>query len=180
MAFLNEVFTIMLTYLGVVVLMFLALNIFTSGWLSKFLRVKMSRGKKILVQVNTVTQDYHRLGIIQEGFLVFKDRNKEERRIKISRDSIYRSKGVDNVDVDDEKNVVMQRDYKSVEGFDASKFNNLYIRALYKPSLRDNKEQIMFFIMIGVALLVLAAAYFGYKNNALLMQIIANMPKAVI
>lgn len=179
MGFYQEVGVIILSYLGVMVLMLGALAWMTAGFLFPFLKVKMSRGKLVLVQVNTITQDYHRPGRIDTGFLIFKDRNKEERRIKVPRESIYRSKGINMVDVDDEKSAVMLRDYSAVSGFDGAKYNDLYLRALYKPTMFDRKEKIMLGILVIVGVLVLGALYLGYQNNELLLSLTAS-PAQVI
>lgn len=146
--FLQQMLMIMGSYIGIVLLAFGILGWMMAGLLMPYLKVKTSRGKLILVKVKSITQDYYKPGKIDKGFLIFKDKAKDERRIKIPQGAIYRSMGVNVIDVDDEKNAINKIDYSVAEGFDATKYNDLYLRALYKPSLFDKKEQILLALVV--------------------------------
>lgn len=140
------------SYIGVIALTFGALQFFSVGFLFSWLRVKTSRGKKILVKVKGRTQDYYVAGKIDQGFLSYKDNAKNKRRVKLPRDCLYRSIGVHIVDVDEETNAVLKLNYDSVSGFDAIKFDSLFVRALYKPVVFDGKEKTILMILIALAI----------------------------
>lgn len=129
---------------------------FQAGLFGAYLKVKMSRGKKLLVRVLHPVQSYFVAGSLDEGFLVFKDRQRNERRIKFQPGCIDRACGVFWTQVDDEKNCMVQRiDGKAIDGFDAVKYDELYKRALYAPNTVDNR--IALFTLIGVILVLVIA-----------------------
>lgn len=198
-SFFKEVMLYMASYTGIVFVAFAILAWMMSGLLWPYLRTKLSRGKFVLVKVKTVTQDYFRPGKLDKGFLVFKDRAKEERRISIPTELIYeepdgeggtlerkvpakvlyRSMGVNVVDVDDERNAINTIDYTPVTGFDGVKYNDLYIRALYKPNLFDKKEKVMLALIVIIFVVVIIEAFLLYDLSskvAALGQISAPVP----
>ena len=66
---------------------------------------------------------------------------------------IYRSIGVNCIEVDDIKNAVVKKDFSTAEGYDAHKFDNLLVRALYKPAVNENMqkiERVLLFIALAV------------------------------
>jgi hypothetical protein len=154
----------MTMYYGIV---FLLAVIVTSalfkGFFWQYVRVRSSLGRLVLIKLRAVNRDHFKVGKIEEGFLVFKFK-KEFRRLAVTDSaSMYRSLGVTWIDVDEEKNAIVRPDFSVISGFDAEKFNSLFLRALYKPSLSQNYEII---ILIGVGLvflLVIASLYLMYK-----------------
>lgn len=125
---------------------------FFRGLFLTFFRVKYSRGKYLIVKVRDLIRPYYKIGYIDDGeWLVFKDKKKEQKRILIkSKSSIYRDLGVEWIEVDPEKNVLVEwgEIFKAVEGHDANKTDSLLTRALYKPSLVDQKLKIILIIVI--------------------------------
>lgn len=148
-------------YILIIVATIFLFNWWSVGFFTTWIRVKTSRGKKVLVRVNTIVQDYYRVGVISEGFLLYKNKMKEDKRISLNSNDnpIHRSMGVSIVYVDDEKNCVITADFKSVSGFDAVKFQDLYLRALYKPLMLDNNTKILIFMLV---ILMLGLAFVGY------------------
>lgn len=173
MAFISELLMIVASYLGVFILTVIAINWLLGGLFAPYVKVRGSRGKLVLVKVKNMVSDYFRTGTVEERFLVFKDRKKEVRRIVLpaQKMSIYRSLGVSCIDIDDEKNAVVIYDNTLVIGFDAVKFNDLYTRALFKPSLVDNKMMILIILgvvnFIGICVLGLLI----YQDHKLLVNI---------
>lgn len=174
------------SYIGVIGLTIGALQFFSAGFLLTWLKVKTSRGKKILVKIKGITQDYYRHGKIEQSFLYFKDNNKEARRIKIPTDNnkiyVYRSIGVNNVYVDDDSNAVLSVDLEGMSGFDAVKYSELYVRALYKPNVFDSKEKVMLYIMIaciiGIVVLGFLLVQQGEQITELLSKVGSPVPIA--
>jgi hypothetical protein len=83
----------------------------------------------------------------------------------ISAEDIYRDMGVFFVEIDAETNSILRPNLEGVEGFDAEKWNSLYLRALYRPTLLDQKTQIML-ILCGITLLLLIfTLFFTYQVN---------------
>lgn len=175
--FWSELLTIIGSYIAVILLFFVGTNFFSAGFFFTWLKVKLSRGKKILVTVRTITQDYHSAGIIDKGFLVFKDKGKEERRINLPENCIFKGMGVNRCVVDDEKNCVLVRDLKGVGGFDAVKYNDLYIRALYKPAIFDSKEKILLAVVIVTLIAVGLVGFLVYTQTGRIDQVLQLLGK---
>lgn len=156
----NEVVVVMLAYLGVFILALLVINFLMTGFFFTYMRVKGSRGAKILTNVVTVSRNYYRVGFIDNGFFVYKDANKHEKRMKIPEKHpiFYRSLNVTCVNVNEERNIFVQPNGEEVSGFDAEKYNNLYVRTLYRPELLDPKQQLMFFLTIANSIMLVIVA----------------------
>lgn len=177
----NEFTSLMLTYLsiylGVVLLCLAAINFFMGGVFFPWLKVKTSRGKLVLVRVHTIVQDYYKPGMIDKGFLIFKDKVKEERRISVSDGAIYRGMGVNNLNVDDETNAVIKNDFTTVSGFDAVKYSNLYERALTRPDSIAKELKIILILLVLVLLGVAACLYIGFDLSDKVTAL-SNVPVA--
>lgn len=157
---------IVFSYLAVFVLCFLVVAFLLRGFFIPYLRVKGSRGKDILVKVKEPLGNYYRVGKVNESMLLYKDRAKNEKRISLDSKGIYRSIGVTCVDVDPLTNAVVDQQelWTGVPGFDADRFNSLYLRALYRPSILDQKTQAMLIIIIIIGVLMLVSLFMSYQN----------------
>lgn len=157
MALPSEFLVIVGSYVGVFLLSTFVFNFLMAGFLKTYLIVKGSRGAKVLVQVFTVSRTYYKAGYVDNGFLVYKDAKKNEKRLSIPEDInvFYRSLNVTCISVDEEKNTIILPSGKGVNGFDAEKMNNLYLRTLYRPEIQSPKEQLMFVLTIVNSLLAL-------------------------
>jgi hypothetical protein len=165
----NEIVQIMISYVAII---FLAIGIvqwLTAGFFFVFMKVRASQGRKVLVKVKSVTDWYFKAGLVSEGFLVYKARGqKEKKRIPLDKEQkiIFRSMSVWNLMIDEETNAFLTPDgLKAIDSFDAEKYEQLNIRALYKPALMDQNEKIMLG-MIAVALLAsVVSAFLVFKSG---------------
>jgi len=148
----------MLTF-GILLGIFFGLtNFFTNGFITTFLRIKASRGKKVLVKIRGRVHDYFKIGESKDGFLIYRDLKKQTRTISLPNSSIYRCLNVYWVDVDEEKNAVVDHDFNIVSGFDAVKWNYYLEQALNKPNMNnDNTILIVVLILAGFTLLLAIA-----------------------
>lgn len=147
-------------------LVFFLINFLLGGIMMPFLKVKASRGKKLLVRVINPIHDYFRIGEIDEGFLVFKDRKKNTRRIYMQPGCVYRAATIHWVEIDDEKNCIYDRKGNQVSGFDAVKFDDLLKRALYKPAiLGDNMMKIMLILLVFSLVLIAGVGILVFRMN---------------
>jgi hypothetical protein len=143
-------------------------DFFTGGFLYKWLVVKFSRGRKVLVRVHTLIDPYFRVGKIDEGFLVYKNKAKTQKRICITNESTYRCYTVNCIDTDDEKNCIIKLSGTGISGFEAGKYDDLYVRALYKPSIDDKKAQLVLILLIVI---IIGIAVSIFININLLDQV---------
>ena len=149
------------------------------GFLRPFMEVKRSRGGKILIRVRTTVADYFRAGRIEEGFLIFKDRQKNIRRIPMVPGVVSRAATVFWVEVDDEKNCCFKRDSAdAVSTYDPVKVDNLLVRAMMRPAAMDALLKIVLLLLIVAIVGVLVVAFLTYKNGTALQAIQAGMQAA--
>lgn len=175
----NDILIVMIGYIisflfGVGLLWF-----FMSDFMTAFLKVKASRGKLILVKLRSSVRDYYRVGKLDDEMLVFKDDNKNTRRINMHKAALYRTLNVNCVDIDEESNCMISRDYEVLNGHDAKKINNLFVRALTKPQTLSKTDQIIMF-MLGAAILgILLTLFFVYNImtglDELALQAVSNV-----
>lgn len=146
-------------FFGIVLIGFLL-----RGFLITYLRVRFSNGKFIMVKVRDLIKPYYVVGKIDEAFLVYKDKNKNKKRIKIIREQIYNDMKINIIEVDPVSNSAIDFStvFKAVSGYDADKLNSLYLRALYRPTILDQKTQIIMVLCGVAAILSLISIIIGY------------------
>lgn len=140
-------------------------NFFTKGFLVTYLRVKASRGKKVLVRIFAVTGKYYVIGTIRGTALTFKDRYKVKKTYSnISKNTVYDEMGIKIVDNDEVTGALIdQTDFNAVPGSDGEKTDNLITRALEKPVLQDKKE-IIILALVVVCLIGIAGCIYMIYN----------------
>lgn len=154
-------------YYGVVfVLVLFLVSFLERGFFWKFLKVRVSFGRLIMVKIRSLNRDYFAVGKMQEGFLLFKTPEGYKRISLENREAFYRCLGANWLDIDEKTNNVSNTDYKVLEGYDAIKYNNLYLRALYKPTIAETKEKIILGAIIIMGLIIVAVAFFVYNMSA--------------
>lgn len=160
-----------ISYVAVFVLTIFCVAFFQNGFFGQYFKAKSSRGKKLLIKVRTKLGHYYKTGVINEGFLHYKDRGKEEHTVDVKDGMIYRSLGVNCIDVDEATNKAIDHtDQKEVTGFDAVRFDAHIKRALQKPSLIDKKWQILIALVIVLLLVSLAGVYFNYRTYSIVSE----------
>ena len=155
----NEILMVMGSYCVVIILGFMIIAWLQAGFLMPFLKVKMSRGKKILVKVRKTTGTDFVAADEIEGLLVFKY-FKEQMRLSNYKKGIYRSFNLNCVDVEPEKWAVITVDFEAVSTNEPNKTDSLIERGIMKPhKIRQN--EIVLIILLIVA--VIGIVYIGYK-----------------
>lgn len=155
----------LISYTVVLIIAFGLIAFLQRGFFWSWMRVKTSYGRLVLIKVRTLTTEIYRVGEIKEGTLNYTIYKHKRMINNITPDCIYRNISVNCIDVDDEKNAVMRRDYSAVSGFDAIKQADYIERAEKKPVLNDTEQQlkILLIIVIVVGGLVLIGLFFNYQ-----------------
>jgi len=145
--------------LGIGILVFLQ-----RGFLLKFLRVKASLGKLVLIRVRQVNHwDYH-VGNWNEQDLIFGGKKGKKRINNIKNEHLYRSLGINWVDLDGKVWAILPpASTEAVGGFDPEKQESLVTRALYAPPMEDLKNKIVLVLIVLAIVMGAASAYFGYN-----------------
>jgi len=163
----NEIILQALYYFIVMVLSFFIVGFMQKGFFFKFVKVKLSFGKYILVKWRALNRDHYDVGFLEDGFLIVAKGKYESKRISITDNSVfYRVLGITTIDVEEETSNPYDRDMTQIPGFDAVKYNNLYVRALTRPSVNDQRDKIIFAGIVLISVLVIAVGFFVYQQTA--------------
>jgi len=150
------------------------------GLFWKFLKVRLSFGKYVLVKIRTVHRDYFRVGWVEQNALCYndkKDKRKYTNHVAInSKDVFYKAGGITWVDLDEETNALVKPDFTGITGFDPVKIDDLITRALYAPKIGDTKEIIMLVLLILVALILGAVVIMMYQQSRDIQLIKSAIP----
>lgn len=162
----NAIFAQALGYLGAMIAGYIIVNFLSNGFLGTFLKVKASRGKFILVRIRTPLNDFFKSGMVIDGSLTFKGRDKTVKTLALPKNKtvIFRSMNVNCIDVDENKNCIICVDWSAVSGYDASKFDSLLTRALMQPSDMDKMTKILIILVIAAILVGGFSAFFSYNT----------------
>lgn len=157
-----------------------ALGWLLGGFLGPFMKVKRSRGKKVLIRIRNPVQDYFRAGAVEEGILVFKDREGNNRRIPMIPGVVSRAATVYWVEIDDEKNCFFKRESaEAVSSFDAVRVDSYIVRALVKPGLfGDNTVRGLLILVIVLLVAVGVVGFLVYRNGIALQAVQAAVSSA--
>jgi hypothetical protein len=169
MSVLTEMLLQMGYYFIVAFLVVMTFAVMMRGFLWKFIKVKTSFGKLILVKQRTILRDHFFVGWVENGFLLFNDKKDNKKYvarivIDMTKSPVYQCIGVNWVDINEEKSAVCNPDYSVVSGFDTKKFSDLMTRCLQQPILASNNEKIIMILSIVVVLLLLGAIYLGFTT----------------
>ena len=176
----NPIILQTISYVTVLVLALAIIGWLQKGFFWKFFAVKKSFGALVMVKIREANRDRFAVGKIVEKTIVFKV-DKKERRIVIpdSGNSFYRAIGITWVDVDGDTSGVCKVDYSAVTGFDAEKYNNLYLRALYKPKTADTMERVIIALLLLVAVVAGIGIFMTISKTTELSGQIATLTQTV-
>lgn len=180
----NEMFINLVYYIVVMVLTLLGCGFIQKGFFWKYLKVRASMGRLVLIKIREINRDDYKVGEIEGGKLKYTVKGKDKKLIMIPKNKpvFYKTIGITMIDIDSEKNAVCCVDYSSLEGFDAEKYNDLLLRALYKPKIDNNREKM---IITCLVILLIAVAFIGYmlmqqgEVTATILNQIGNMKGSV-
>lgn len=182
----NQVLVYMLVWGGLILFGIFITNMIALGIPGKVLSVRASMGRKVLVQIRTMTGFYYRTGKIDGDFLIIRargDKRSEKRRIDIAnaerllngRPVLFRAFGVVNVCIDEATNAVLSIDMQGIQPHDAIKVDHLIKRALMAPKIQDKKDLIIIVLLIVTILILLYVAFKTGSNSKLLVQIASQV-----
>ena len=157
------------------------LNWLSKEFWSKWMKIRISKGKKWLIRVWTPTGNYYAIGRPDGEKVRYKDRNKQFRTITIDDGATYKSFGVDCIETDEatngvrinkkegedvsDKAIKVKGAFYVVPGFDAVTMDSLLIRAYeLGKSAKQNKDKIIMLLVFIAIILGLIAVYMGYIN----------------
>lgn len=131
---------------------------FQAGFFLKWLKARAGRGKFILIKQRGKIRDHFAIGVIKGDYLIYGKKENKSRSL-VDKASIYTAWGVPCVDMDEATNNVARVDYSVLPGFDAEKYESLYTRALYRPSLDQPVDRTLLVLLIVILVAVVVVGF---------------------
>ena len=157
------------SYIVAGLLFYLLLNFLTKGFIGQYIKVKMSRGRLILVKCYDVTDTYYKAGCVDsKRNLVIKDRNKKVHTFSnITPEFIGRELGMNLTEVELVKGLLVKRDFSGYSAYDLTMLDEMVNRALMLPKLNkdDNWEKAEKIILIAILLIVGVTLYLVFSKD---------------
>lgn len=159
------------SYIGIIIFLFWGINFLTKGWLSCYLKVKASRGKKIMVHVLSKTDTYYRAGSFAKGIFKFKTRGdgKTQDITELKREDFWYEGGVHHVIIEEQTGTIFP--YCSGKGVHAGitpgAADEMVHRVITAPTQDDMFRKIIFIsiIVMFLALCIVAFVLFDLREQ---------------
>ena len=155
----NDFVYFVISYALIIIMGFFFINFLSNGFFGTFLRVKASRGKKVLVEVHSVTDVYYRAGKFDESILIYKTREGRKKSLSVSQEKVIRKIGVFCIITDEITDNVIDYEFNAHKGGDTVTYDHLLRRVIMAPQIENMREKIMFGLLI---LLLVVAVFSGF------------------
>jgi len=148
---------------------------FQAGFFLRWMKVRASRGKLTLVKLRGKLRDHWEVGEIKGDFIVYGPK-KERRRAVIGDGIVYSCFGVSVVDMNETTSAMSTIDYTAVTGHDAEKFEDLFTRALFRPTLEQEHDKLLLILLIIAIAAIIVVAFLTWNVS---QQISALGPASI-
>lgn len=150
------------SYIVAGVVFYLGINFLTKGFIGQYLKVKMSRGRLVLVKCYDITDTFYKAGKFDtRKNLVVKDRQKKAHTFsKVDKSYIGRELGMNVIEVDLIKGIIIKKDFSTATGYDLTMVDDIVNRALMLPKLNKDdvwetaEKIILIVILVGIGVAV--------------------------
>ena len=164
----NQIVLTMISFVAIAIVIFGFVGFYLRGWIGTYIKVRASRGGKVMVKVRNPLVDYFVVGVPEGKMVNMRLRGKRDVKLTIPDTAYYRMLGIVCVDIDEESGAVVTRDYNIVSSYDPVVNNNLHVRALTAPKDKD-KQDIIVIVLIVLTILILL--FVAFKVNSLGEQV---------
>lgn len=164
----NQIVLTMISFVAIAFVIFGFVGFYLRGWIGSYIKVRASRGGKVMVKVRNPLVDYFVVGVPEGKMVNMRLRGKRDVKLTIPDTAYYRMLGIVCVDVDEESGAVVTRDYNIVSSYDPVVNNNLHVRALTAPKDKDKENMI---VLVIVILMFLVLLFVAFKVNSLGEQV---------
>jgi hypothetical protein len=150
-------------FVAVILMQVIVTNALTHGWLVNYIKVRISRGRKTLLFIHSVTDVYYRAGYFYDNELHYKNRSKKECIIVgVDKSCIYTTLGVQALDIDEEHKTLWTREGAIIDGNDPEKVDNIIDRALQSPEVKSLLIKLLVACLIVFIIFVVTQIGFDY------------------
>lgn len=174
----NEVITQTLyfvaSYVGIIIFFFFSVNWLSNGWLSTFLRVKASRGKKSMTIVHGIADTYYRVGRFEKGGYRFKDKDGQGRTLtSVNREDVLHITGVTGIEVDGLTGTIIKRGHTK-PGCSPIDTDNFLERIIKAPKHDDNIQKIILILLAVTVLILIGLSLAMFNLTSLVTKLQAS------
>lgn len=168
----TDIYYFTASYIIIILIGFFLINFLSNGFFGTFLRVKASRGKKVLVEVHAVTDVYYIGGKFEGKILKYKTRGGKEKSLTVKQGQVLRKIGVFCVITDEVNDNVLDINFNAESGGNTEDYDHLLKRVMMAPQLEDNAKKIMIgvLILILVIIVINTVLTFNMSNQVLAMS----------
>lgn len=152
---------------------------FQAGFFLKWLKARASRGKSVLIKLRGKIRDHFETGQIKGDYLIF-GKKEQKQRVLIEKKAIYSAWGVSCVDMDEATNNLATTNYEVMPGFDAEKYENLYIRALFRPTLEEALDKRILILLIIIIVLIVVVGFLVWNVGEQVSSIGGGAVRSII
>jgi len=163
----------MASYIGLILAFYLSLNWMTKGFLSAYLKVKTSKGKKILTCVRSKTDIYYTTGRFKSDAFHYTTRDKDPKILSnVDTNAIYSSLGAFVLNVDETTDNVFTFEGAARIGTSATTADHLVKRAIMSPEIDDHFKKIVIFSLLAIGALLIIVLFLQYNMSETVKNIV--------
>ena len=168
----NDAYYFIISYALIIFIGFFLINFLSNGFFGTFLRVKASRGKKVLVEVHAVTDVYYVAGKFDGSILKYKTRGGKEKSLTVEQTQVIRKIGVFCVITNEVNDNVLDVNFNAGQGGNTEDYDHLLKRVMMAPQIDDNlkKVTIGILILVLVILVINTVLTYNMSNQVLAMS----------
>lgn len=168
----TDIYYFTASYIIIILIGFFLINFLSNGFFGTFLRVKASRGKKVLIEVHAVTDVYYTSGKFEGQILKYMTRGKKEKSLSVIQQQVFRKIGVFCIITDEVNDNVLDIKFDAGQGGNTEDYDHLLKRVMMAPQLEDNTKKIMLgvLVLILVVCVITAVLVFNMSNQVLAMS----------
>jgi hypothetical protein len=152
------------------------INFLSNGFFGTFLRVKASRGKKVLVEVHAVTDVYYTAGSFNGKTLSYKTRGpkKKEKTLEVTQKQVFRKIGVFCVLTNEVNDNVIDIEFNAETGGDTETYDHLLKRVMMAPNIDDMKQKVMMMLLVLIMITNVITLFIVFNQGQQLVKLLGQ------
>lgn len=168
----NDMWYFVLSYALIIIMGYLLINFLSNGFLGTFLRVKASRGKRVLMEVHAITDVYYTSGVFVGKILKYTTRGKKEKSLTVNQGQVIRKIGVFCIITDEVNDNVLDINFNAESGGNTEDYDHLLKRVMMAPQIENMREKIIIGLLVLILVVVVISAVIGFNSANQVTQLL--------
>jgi hypothetical protein len=159
------------SYAGLVSMLLFALNWITKGFIVKYLKVRASKGSKVLATIVSPTDNYYAIGAYADGAFKYTTRSGTGKTCTdVKTDDIFSVMSVFGININETDDTVIRRNGDVRAAISASSADDYYDRIIKAKELTNNLDK----FIVGVLIIaVIGIVIIGFMMAGLSAELVA-------